>query len=74
MSSKRRRKRNDSLPPNAARDSQRRCRARLAARREALEQRCSELEVENSQLRQALNLPPANRPPMGRGPTGRNKP
>jgi hypothetical protein len=41
---------------------------------QALQQRISELEEENGRLRQALNLPPANRPPMGTGPTGRDKP
>jgi hypothetical protein len=38
---------------------------------QALQQRISELEEENGRLRQALNLPPANRPPIG---TGRDKP
>jgi hypothetical protein len=41
---------------------------------QALQQRISEVEEENSRLRQALNLPPASRLPMGRGPTGRDKP
>ncbi|KAJ7936624.1 hypothetical protein B0H13DRAFT_2226791 [Mycena leptocephala] len=74
MSSKRGCKRNDNLPPNPARDNQRAFRARRAAHLEALQQRISELEEENTQLRQALNLPPANHLPMGRGPTGRDKP
>ncbi|CAA7266927.1 unnamed protein product [Cyclocybe aegerita] len=74
MSSKRGRKRNDSLPPNRARDVQRAFRARRAAHLLALEQRVSELEEENGCLRQALNLPPAARPPLGRGPTGKDKP
>ncbi|KAJ7880681.1 hypothetical protein B0H13DRAFT_1522192, partial [Mycena leptocephala] len=73
MSSKRGRKRNDNLPPNSARNNQRAFRARRAAHLEALQQRISELEEENGRLRQALNLPPANRPPMGTGPTGRDK-
>jgi hypothetical protein len=34
----------------------------------------SELEEENICLRQALNLPPANRPLLGKGPTGKDKP
>ncbi|KAF8656839.1 hypothetical protein AX16_002387 [Volvariella volvacea WC 439] len=74
MSSKRGRKRNDNLPPNRARDVQRAFRARRAAHLQALEQRVSELEEENNCLRQALNLPPANRPPLGKGPTGKDKP
>ncbi|KAJ7220085.1 hypothetical protein GGX14DRAFT_695178 [Mycena pura] len=74
MSSKRGRKRNDSLPPNRARDVQRAFRARRAAHLQALEQRVSELEEENSCLRQALNLPQANREPLGKGPTGKDKP
>ncbi|KAA1467330.1 hypothetical protein DENSPDRAFT_847482 [Dentipellis sp. KUC8613] len=74
MSSKRGRKRNDSLPPNRARDVQRAFRARRAAHLEALEQRVAELEEENTTLRAALNLPPANRPPLGKGPTGKDKP
>ncbi|KAJ3891548.1 hypothetical protein GG344DRAFT_76808 [Lentinula edodes] len=74
MSSKRGRKRNDNLPPNRARDVQRAFRARRAAHLQALEQRVSELEEENSCLRQALNLPPANRPTLGKGPTGKDKP
>ncbi|KAK7044178.1 hypothetical protein VNI00_007898 [Paramarasmius palmivorus] len=74
MSSKRGRKRNDNLPPNRARDVQRAFRARRAAHLQALEQRVTELEEENSHLRQALNLPPANRPPLGKGPTGKDKP
>ncbi|KAF8896218.1 hypothetical protein BD779DRAFT_1433267 [Infundibulicybe gibba] len=74
MSSKRGRKRNDNLPPNRARDVQRAFRARRAAHLQALEQRVSELEEENTCLRQALNLPPANRPPLGKGPTGKDKP
>lgn len=41
---------------------------------QALEQRVTELEDENNCLRQALNLPPANRPPLGKGPTGKDKP
>ncbi|KAJ4480080.1 hypothetical protein J3R30DRAFT_3873875 [Lentinula aciculospora] len=74
MSSKRGRKRNDNLPPNRARDVQRAFRARRAAHLQALEQRVSELEEENNCLRQALNLPPANRPLLGKGPTGKDKP
>ncbi|KAJ7852497.1 hypothetical protein B0H14DRAFT_3450769 [Mycena olivaceomarginata] len=74
MSSKRGRKRNDNLLPNSARNNQRAFRARRAAHLEALQQRISELEEENGRLRQALNLPPANRPLMGTGPTGRDKP
>ncbi|KAJ6631017.1 hypothetical protein B0H10DRAFT_1692206, partial [Mycena sp. CBHHK59/15] len=74
MSSKRGRKRNDNLPPNRARDVQRAFRARRAAHLQALEQRVAELEEENSCLRQALNLPQANRPPLGKGPTGKDKP
>ncbi|TFY82881.1 hypothetical protein EWM64_g1137 [Hericium alpestre] len=74
MSSKRGRKRNDSLPPNRARDVQRAFRARRAAHLEALEQRVAELEEENNTLRAALNLPPANRPALGKGPTGKDKP
>ncbi|KAF8348874.1 hypothetical protein F5887DRAFT_1071024 [Amanita rubescens] len=74
MSSKRGRKRNDSLPPNRARDVQRAFRARRAAHLQALEQRVSELEEENGYLRQALNLPPSNRPPLGKGPTGKDQP
>ncbi|KAF5367127.1 hypothetical protein D9758_003994 [Tetrapyrgos nigripes] len=72
-SSKRGRKRNDTLPPNRARDVQRAFRARRAAHLQALEQRVSDLEEENTYLRQALNLPPANRPPLGKGPTGKDK-
>ena len=41
---------------------------------QALEMRVSELEEENSCLRAALNLPPANRAPLGKGPTGKDKP
>ncbi|KIK62540.1 hypothetical protein GYMLUDRAFT_104290, partial [Collybiopsis luxurians FD-317 M1] len=74
MSSKRGRKRNDNLPPNRARDVQRAFRARRAAHLQALEQRVTELEEENTCLRQALNLPPANRPVLGKGPTGKDKP
>lgn len=74
MSSKRGRKRNDNLPPNRARDVQRAFRARRAAHLQALEVRVSELEEENNCLRQALNLPPANRQPLGKGPTGKDKP
>ncbi|KAI0077873.1 hypothetical protein K474DRAFT_1567795, partial [Panus rudis PR-1116 ss-1] len=74
MSSKRGRKRNDNLPPNRARDVQRAFRARRAAHLEALEQRVSELELENDTLRAHLGLPPANRPPLGKGPTGKDKP
>ncbi|KAI3613768.1 proteophosphoglycan ppg4 [Moniliophthora roreri] len=74
MSSKRGRKRNDNLPPNRARDVQRAFRARRAAHLQALEQRVAELEEENNCLRQALNLPAANRPPLGKGPTGKDKP
>ncbi|KAJ8474055.1 hypothetical protein ONZ45_g16078 [Pleurotus djamor] len=74
MSSKRGRKRNDNLPPNRARDVQRAFRARRAAHLQALEQRVNDLEEENDCLRQALNLPPANRPPLGKGPTGKDKP
>ncbi|KAI0749484.1 hypothetical protein C8Q80DRAFT_1218642 [Daedaleopsis nitida] len=74
MSSKRGRKRNDNLPPNRARDVQRAFRARRAAHLEALESRVTELEEENSALRAALNLPPANRPALGKGPTGKDKP
>ncbi|KZT73085.1 hypothetical protein DAEQUDRAFT_506107 [Daedalea quercina L-15889] len=74
MSSKRGRKRNDNLPPNRARDVQRAFRARRAAHLEALENRVAELEEENSALRAALSLPPANRPPLGKGPTGKDKP
>ncbi|KAL0954643.1 hypothetical protein HGRIS_003597 [Hohenbuehelia grisea] len=73
-SSKRGRKRNDNLPPNRARDVQRAFRARRAAHLASLEQRVSELEEENNCLRQALNLPPANRAPLGKGPTGKDKP
>ncbi|TFK72967.1 hypothetical protein BDN72DRAFT_762567 [Pluteus cervinus] len=74
MSSKRGRKRNDNLPPNRARDVQRAFRARRAAHLQALELRVTELEEENNCLRQALNLPPANRTPLGKGPTGKDKP
>ncbi|KAK0204707.1 hypothetical protein DFS33DRAFT_682987 [Desarmillaria ectypa] len=74
MSSKRGRKRNDNLPPNRARDVQRAFRARRAAHLQALEQRVTELEEENNCLRQALNLPLANRPALGKGPTGKDKP
>ncbi|TRM64842.1 hypothetical protein BD626DRAFT_399930 [Schizophyllum amplum] len=74
ISSKRGRKRNDNLPPNRARDVQRAFRARRAAHLQALEQRVQELEDENNCLRQALNLPPANRPALGKGPTGKDKP
>ncbi|KAL1747121.1 hypothetical protein HDZ31DRAFT_80702 [Schizophyllum fasciatum] len=72
--SKRGRKRNDNLPPNRARDVQRAFRARRAAHLQALEARVQELEDENACLRQALNLPPANRPALGKGPTGKDKP
>ncbi|CAK5269209.1 unnamed protein product [Mycena citricolor] len=74
MTSKRGRKRNDNLPPNRARDVQRAFRARRAAHLLALEERVSELEEENSCLRQALNLPQASRAPLGKGPTGKDKP
>ncbi|EEB87388.1 hypothetical protein MPER_15270, partial [Moniliophthora perniciosa FA553] len=74
MSSKRGRKRNDNLPPHRARDVQRALRARRAAHLQALEQRVAELEEENNCLRQALNLPGANRPPLGKGPTGKDRP
>ncbi|KZT29694.1 hypothetical protein NEOLEDRAFT_1020572, partial [Neolentinus lepideus HHB14362 ss-1] len=74
MSSKRGRKRNDNLPPNRARDVQRAFRARRAAHLQAMEKRLEEVEEENSRLRAALNLPPANRPPLGKGPTGKDKP
>ena len=40
---------------------------------QALEQRITELEEENTNLRAALNLPPSNRPPLGKGPTGKDK-
>ncbi|KIY64573.1 hypothetical protein CYLTODRAFT_358206, partial [Cylindrobasidium torrendii FP15055 ss-10] len=72
-SSKRGRKRNDSLPPNRARDVQRAFRARRAAHLKDLEDRVSELERENDHLRAALGLPPANRPPLGKGPTGKDR-
>ncbi|KAJ7934678.1 hypothetical protein B0H13DRAFT_1591404 [Mycena leptocephala] len=74
MSSKCSRKHNDNLPPNPAHNNQRAFQARRTAHLEALQQRISDLEEENARLRQALNLPPANRPLMGRGPTGRVKP
>jgi hypothetical protein len=41
---------------------------------QALGQRVAELEEENSNLRAALNLPPANRPLLGKRPTGKDKP
>ncbi|KAG6844966.1 hypothetical protein H0H87_002080 [Tephrocybe sp. NHM501043] len=74
MSSKRGRKRNDNLPPNRARDVQRAFRARRAAHLLALEQRVSELEDENAQLRKMVGWPPDDRPSLGRGPTGKDKP
>ncbi|KAG5645552.1 hypothetical protein DXG03_005827 [Asterophora parasitica] len=74
MSSKRGRKRNDNLPPNRARDVQRAFRARRAAHLQALEQRVSELEVENAKLRKMVGWPPDDRPPLGKGPTGKDKP
>ncbi|RDB26084.1 hypothetical protein Hypma_006867 [Hypsizygus marmoreus] len=74
MSSKRGRKRNDNLPPNRARDVQRAFRARRAAHLLALEQRLSELEVENARLRKMVGWPPDDRPPLGKGPTGKDKP
>ncbi|KAF8072037.1 hypothetical protein FPV67DRAFT_1411313 [Lyophyllum atratum] len=74
MSSKRGRKRNDNLPPNRARDVQRAFRARRAAHLLALEQRVSELEVENAKLRKMVGWPPDDRPPLGKGPTGKDKP
>ena len=42
--------------------------------RKALEERVSELEVENDCLRQALSLLPSSRSPLGRGPTGKDRP
>ena len=72
-SSKRGRKRDDTLPPNRARDVQRAFRARRASHLEALEQRVIILEDENARLRAALDLPPSDRPPLGTGPTGRGK-
>ncbi|KAG6909939.1 hypothetical protein DXG01_014208 [Tephrocybe rancida] len=74
MSSKRGRKRNDNLPPNRARDVQRAFRARRAAHLLALEERVSELEEENSTLREMVGWPPDDRPPLGKGPTGKDKP
>ncbi|KAF8529823.1 hypothetical protein JB92DRAFT_2859800 [Gautieria morchelliformis] len=74
MSSKRGRKVNKDLPPSRARDVQRAFRARRAAHLEALEDRVSVLEQENSLLRAALKLPPSDRPLLGRGPTGKEKP
>lgn len=74
MSSKRGRKRNDTLPPNRARDVQRAFRARRAAHLLALEQRVSELEAENVKLRKMVGWPPDDRPPLGKGPTGKDKP
>ncbi|KAF8339686.1 uncharacterized protein EI90DRAFT_2861796, partial [Cantharellus anzutake] len=71
--SKRGRKRDDTLPPNRARDVQRAFRARRASHLEALEQRVIILEDENARLRAALDLPPSDRPPLGTGPTGRGK-
>lgn len=41
---------------------------------QAMEKRLEEVEEENTRLRAALNLPPANRPPLGKGPTGKDKP
>ncbi|TDL25618.1 hypothetical protein BD410DRAFT_717752 [Rickenella mellea] len=73
MSSKRGRKRNDTLPPNRARDVQRAFRARRALHLQQLEDRVAELEEENESFRVALNLPPAHRPPLGKGPTGKDK-
>ncbi|KAG5651740.1 hypothetical protein H0H81_007593 [Sphagnurus paluster] len=74
MSSKRGRKRNDNLPPNRARDVQRAFRARRAAHLLALEQRVTELELENAKLRKMVGWPPDDRPPLGKGPTGKDKP
>ncbi|KZV97448.1 hypothetical protein EXIGLDRAFT_366711 [Exidia glandulosa HHB12029] len=70
-SSKRGRKRNDTLPPNRARDVQRAFRARRAAH---LQDRVDILETENAQLREMLHMPPPDRPVLGRGPTGKDKP
>lgn len=55
------RKRNDDLPPSRAREVQRAFRARRAAHLSALEDRVKEVELENAELREQLNLPPANR-------------
>lgn len=41
---------------------------------QALEDRVTVLEQENSLLRAALKLPPPDRPLLGRGPTGKEKP
>ena len=41
---------------------------------QALEERITGLENENTRLRQILNLPPSTRPPLGRGPTGQDQP
>ncbi|KAG8886365.1 hypothetical protein FRB97_004900 [Tulasnella sp. 331] len=68
------RKRDDSLPYNRARDIQRRFRARREAHLEELEERNMLLELENEQLRTALEMEPSSRPLIGTGPTGRGKP
>ncbi|KAG9015227.1 hypothetical protein FRB94_004346 [Tulasnella sp. JGI-2019a] len=68
------RKRDDSLPYNRARDTQREFRARRQAHLEELEERNLELEIENGQLRAALELEPSPRRPIGTGPTGLGRP
>ncbi|KAL7422539.1 hypothetical protein Q5752_003187 [Cryptotrichosporon argae] len=67
------RKPNDQLPPSRAREVQRAFRLRRAEHLAVLEERISVLELENSQLRQLLALPDADRARIGSGPTGRGK-
>ncbi|KAL0957496.1 hypothetical protein HGRIS_001289 [Hohenbuehelia grisea] len=74
LNSRRGRKRNNALPYNEARETQRSFRMRRTAHLAALESRNDELEAENAGYRELLGLPAPKRTPLGRGPTGLSKP
>ena len=67
------RKPNEYLPPSRAREVQRAFRLRRAEHLAVLEERITNLESENSQLRAMLALPETDRGKIGSGPTGRGK-
>ena len=67
------RKPNEYLPPSRAREVQRAFRLRRAEHLAVLEERITNLESENSQLRAMHALPETDRGKIGSGPTGRGK-